>query len=740
MTIQKEPLDLLAPLRVRSPGLSEFSGPLRVGEFVWFGKLVVDPSVTGWSTNEAGRLWYNTTDKVFRYWDGAAIQTLHMGASGATTFLELSDTPDSYSGQGTKLVRVKADASGLEFVTAPAAAPTPGDTVVSETSAGQSPAAGSASAYSRSDHTHGTPSAPSVPSAGDSVVSETSFDQDPAAGAAATFSRSDHTHGTPPDPAAIACEWEKDADGIHYPKNVGPGGDSFYGLLMTDIANERVTALTKRKTDMSRDSGVTTFGGTALSESRGICVSPDGTIAYIADSANNRILAVKVSDLSLIWAFGSYGTGNDQFNYPVGIATDGTYLYVTDKQNSRIKKHLCSDGSYVAKTTTNINVPVSISYADGYLYITQSGYYYTSYSAIRMNPSDLSITANYANNAGDGHVNDFGSTCILVYGPKAYIVDYNQHMLHRYALSPFLTWEASYGSYGTGNDQFMVAGQPGTDGVYIYVPDAATDFARLKKHLLSDFSYVAQVGHWGTPYNSEEMYYPWAVCCITDIQYQNVGIGQESETGYRLSVNGKVKATDQIKSTLASGTKPLDVTSPTKCDNLNADMVDGKHDSDFAAVSHNHDSAYGALANTPTPDQKAALAGTAGTPGAANKYVTGADARNSNARPPMPHKHIASDIPLGVFDGDRLPAISATKKSGVPAAPSPSGKFLKDDGSWDTPAGASAPATTVTDERPWGITPAVGTSANYARADHTHGSPANPGGGGGNFLVDQVFS
>ena len=37
--------------------------------------------------------------------------------------------------------------------------------------------------------------------------------------------------------------------------------------------------------------------------------------------------------------------------------------------------------------------------------------------------------------------------------------------------------------------------------------------------------------------------------------------------------------------------------------------------------------------------------------------------------------------------------------------------------------GAGVPATTVTDERPWGITPAVGVATTYAREDHTHGTP-----------------
>lgn len=40
--------------------------------------------------------------------------------------------------------------------------------------------------------------------------------------------------------------------------------------------------------------------------------------------------------------------------------------------------------------------------------------------------------------------------------------------------------------------------------------------------------------------------------------------------------------------------------------------------------------------------------------------------------------------------------------------------------------GAGTPAVSVTDETTFGITPAVGTGTNYARQDHTHGSPTDP--------------
>jgi hypothetical protein len=77
---------------------------------------------------------------------------------------------------------------------------TPSSTVVSETGYGQAAAAGSATAYARGDHTHGTPAAPPSPSG--TVASGTSFGQSSTAGAATAYSRGDHAHGTPTLPTA----------------------------------------------------------------------------------------------------------------------------------------------------------------------------------------------------------------------------------------------------------------------------------------------------------------------------------------------------------------------------------------------------------------------------------------------------------------------------------------------------------------------------------------------------------
>lgn len=57
----------------------------------------------------------------------------------------------------------------------------------------------------------------------------------------------------------------------------------------------------------------------------------------------------------------------------------------------------------------------------------------------------------------------------------------------------------------------------------------------------------------------------------------------------------------------------------------------------FPPASHTHD-------DLPTPGQKNALAGTQGTPGLNNQYVTTQDARLSDARPPAPHTHPWAEV------------------------------------------------------------------------------------------------
>jgi hypothetical protein len=76
--------------------------------------------------------------------------------------------------------------------------------------------------------------------------------------------------------------------------------------------------------------------------------------------------------------------------------------------------------------------------------------------------------------------------------------------------------------------------------------------------------------------------------------------------------------------------------------------------------------AAGDDARFPTPGQKNALAGTAGTPGESNPFVTTQDPRNSDTRPPTPHTHPASDItglPAGGAEFTRVKKTADTPNS-----------------------------------------------------------------------------
>ena len=78
--------------------------------------------------------------------------------------------------------------------------------------------------------------------------------------------------------------------------------------------------------------------------------------------------------------------------------------------------------------------------------------------------------------------------------------------------------------------------------------------------------------------------------------------------------------------------------------------------------------------------------------------------------------------------GLRLPVFGSGRAGAVPpASQNPSASLsLREDGTWAAASGGGTPAVSVTSETTYGISPAVGTATNYARQDHTHGSPTAP--------------
>lgn len=108
-----------------------------------------------------------------------------------------------------------------------------------------------------------------------------------------------------------------------------------------------------------------------LKGGQGIAVDAEGN-SYVVDQENCRVQKFAV-DGSFITAWGSLGSGNTNFNYPMGIALDGTYVYVADYINNRIVK-LDQDGVYQSSWSTGANsYPTSIAYHGGTLYVTRRG-------------------------------------------------------------------------------------------------------------------------------------------------------------------------------------------------------------------------------------------------------------------------------------------------------------------------------------------------------------------------------
>lgn len=193
--------------------------------------------------------------------------------------------------------------------------PAASGTVVTETAFGQASSPGAAATFSKGDHTHGTPAAPSVPSASGSVVSETAFGQAASAGAAATFSRGDHTHGTPADPGEPELFARKTASESVTSSTVLQNDDHLFVSVLANTTYEillllRVSGNSALNTGDLRIDLTIPAGAALLAAGVGVSVSSTDTkneqLAHIGDmgSGSSRV-------------FGTTGTGGGAANSSV---------------------------------------------------------------------------------------------------------------------------------------------------------------------------------------------------------------------------------------------------------------------------------------------------------------------------------------------------------------------------------------------------------------------------------------
>lgn len=310
---------------------------------------------------------------------GMATTPIQVEIAGPTVqvFTDLSDCPQTYSGAGTWLPRVKATEDQLEFAEVKGSA---NQIAVAQNSADVTLSclpefiiwSDTLAPYMRVTNKSDTERDPvNQWAVGATPVAKFTMGIDDSDEDKWKLANKDALGTTPTSGGFIF------GDTLYY---VHGRTDSIAGVSLADFA-----------TDATYIAGGTGSGDGQFSAPKQIAF--DETYIYVSDDVNNRVQKFLISDGSFVgktadnvtrpwgcvyWdgfiyvgcfagtyahtirkfdaetliyqsAFGSVGSGDNQFNYPRGMTTDGTYLYIADYNNNRIKKHLL-DGTYVAKT------------------------------------------------------------------------------------------------------------------------------------------------------------------------------------------------------------------------------------------------------------------------------------------------------------------------------------------------------------------------------------------------------
>jgi sugar lactone lactonase YvrE len=165
--------------------------------------------------------------------------------------------------------------------------------------------------------------------------------------------------------------------GLNTPRGlaISPDGNTLY---IADSGNNAI-----RKMDLGTSQVTTIAGGGAFmpgyadgvgtqatfKEPRGLAISSDGQVLYIADTRNNLIrkMVIATGNVSTIAGHAGFpgtlnGPGPDAYFYqPVSLALDGNKLYVADGANADIRMVDLGTGtvSTVAGATLNGGVPIA---------------------------------------------------------------------------------------------------------------------------------------------------------------------------------------------------------------------------------------------------------------------------------------------------------------------------------------------------------------------------------------------
>jgi DNA-binding beta-propeller fold protein YncE len=199
---------------------------------------------------------------------------------------------------------------------------------------------------------------------------------------------------------------------------------------------------------------------------------------YVADSQNHRIQKFTAAGEFII-QWGSFGTGEGEFDWPLGIMTDpNNFVYVTEKNNHRVQKFNL-DGTFVTQWGTygsedgNFNSPNGIA-ADG-----SGSVYVADLKNDRIQKfSDTGVfAARWGRGFSDGEFNSPEGIAADTDG-FIYVADTENHRIQKF--DPNGEFVGKWGAKGTGDGEFMRPNPitVGYDG-FLYVADTGND--RIQK-------------------------------------------------------------------------------------------------------------------------------------------------------------------------------------------------------------------------------------------------------------------
>ena len=197
-------------------------------------------------------------------------------------------------------------------------------------------------------------------------------------------------------------------------------------------------------------------------------------LLYVSDSGNNRIEVFNPTNGNFVRSFGSYGSGNGQLSYPLGIGFDTSgNVYVADYINWRIEE-FSATGTWIANAYNDVYYPTDVALdASNNLYVSNT-WYYARYVA-KLAAGTFSFINFIPTGQSPGQV----------YYPQGLEIDGSGNLYVANADGRIDTFTASslaytsgseFGSVGSANGQFSTPDDIAIDGsMNIYVADQFND-------------------------------------------------------------------------------------------------------------------------------------------------------------------------------------------------------------------------------------------------------------------------